>query len=208
MIILFFTLLQFAFAIVAVVQMAQLGFVNILLLGDDDIWTECATYSIQAGMNVTIAAIAYVWIQKPYVLQKYGRTTFMEEFQYWTIKSLFGAFCLSIFNAIQSAVMDIEMLWLAGTFVIGNLYTLSVLLTLESDRPTGLSPTVINLAPTRSDARSIARRSSMATLTDDTALWEEIVKVQTMKAARQSLPKEVDKITYDHGYEKGAAVGA
>ncbi|KAM5533633.1 hypothetical protein V8D89_012746 [Ganoderma adspersum] len=209
MTILLFTLLQFAFAIVAVAQMDQLGFVNVLLLGADDIWAECATYSVQAGINVTIAAVAYVWIQKPYVLQKYGRTTFMEEFQYWTIKSLFGAFCLAIFNAIQSAISDLEMLWLAGTFIIGNLYTLSVLLTLESDRPTGPSPTVISLARApRSDSRSLARRSSMATLTDDAALWEDIVKAQTIKAARLSLPKEVDKTTYSPDYEKDARLQA
>lgn len=29
----------------------------------------------------------------------------------------------------------------------------------------------------------------MATLTDDAALWEDMVKAQTMKAARLSLPK-------------------
>lgn len=28
--------------------------------------------------------------------------------------------CLAIFNAIQSAISDLEMLWLAGTFIIGN----------------------------------------------------------------------------------------
>ncbi|PIL22408.1 hypothetical protein GSI_15096 [Ganoderma sinense ZZ0214-1] len=206
MAILLFTLLQFAFAIVTVAQMAQLGFANVLLLGADNIWAECATYSVQAGINVTIAAIAYVWVQKPYVQQKYGRTTFLEEFQYWTIKSLFGAFCISVFNAIQSAISDLEMLWLAGTFTIGNLYTLSVLLTLETDHPTGPSPTVINLArASRSDSRSFARRSSMTTLTDDTALWEDIVKAQTMKAARLSLPKET---TYNRGYEKDVGLQA
>ena len=26
-----------------------------------------------------------------FLFARYGRTTFMEEFQYWTIKSLFGA---------------------------------------------------------------------------------------------------------------------
>ncbi|TBU31790.1 hypothetical protein BD311DRAFT_775767 [Dichomitus squalens] len=215
--ILIFTLSQFG--------EQQLGFVNILLVTHANTWTECTTYSIAAGINITIAAIAYVSIQKPYVLQKYGRTTFMEESEYWTVKSLFGAACsapgyfslLSIVNAIQSTIMDVDMIWLAGTFIVGNLYTLSILLTVQSDLTAITAYTVGSMAPeARSDRGSVAHCSSTATLTNDSALWEDIVKAQTTKAALNPVSKqgvttsaqesEVGQIKYDLGYGKIAAV--
>ena len=40
-------------------------------------WAECTAFSIAAGINITVAVIAYVWIQKPYVLQQWVLFSFL-----------------------------------------------------------------------------------------------------------------------------------
>ncbi|KAI0333712.1 hypothetical protein GY45DRAFT_1319314 [Cubamyces sp. BRFM 1775] len=86
------------------------------------------TFAISAGINVAIAAHGYMWLQKPYVLGRKGKTTFIDEAEYWTFKSLFVCGLLSLYSAIAVAIMGLSLSWLAITFVLGNLYTLSVLL--------------------------------------------------------------------------------
>ena len=38
-------------------------------------WASIMTFGISTGMNLTIAGIAYEWLQKPYVLAKWVHLT-------------------------------------------------------------------------------------------------------------------------------------
>ncbi|KAI0712012.1 hypothetical protein C8Q76DRAFT_733041 [Earliella scabrosa] len=159
-------------------------------------WPTVTTYSLASGINIVIASIAYVWTQKAYVLQKQGRTTFADEFEYWTVKSLFACALVSLFNAVAAGVMAANLTWLAGTFFLGNLYTLSVLLTLGARFPH--APVVMTF-PSAPVLETASYRTSTATLTD-AALWEDIVKSQAMKASIVSIPKEAKLPDYASGY--------
>ncbi|KAI0700372.1 hypothetical protein C8T65DRAFT_728753 [Cerioporus squamosus] len=164
-IILFFVLFQLATAIYSITLLFTVSPASTLGYSADNFWSMIMTFSISAGINLVIAPVAYVRMQKPHVLQKHGRTTFMSELEYWTVKSLFFCSFVSIFAAITVTSM---MFWVAATCVLGNLYTLSVLLTVlsRSNPPVDLS-----------------YRASEVTLADNTAIREELAKCQAIIAS-------------------------
>ncbi|KAI0769945.1 hypothetical protein C8Q74DRAFT_861099 [Fomes fomentarius] len=184
MITLFFTTLQLAMAIYSVVLLYDNGYAAVLLLRIGEAWPLMISFSVPAGINIVLAVVGYVWMQKPYVFRKQGRTTLADELEYWTVKSLFGCAIILLFNTIAVAVMAVNMIWLAATFVLGNLFTLSVLLHLDGG-PSQV-PVVIPLANT---SASESYRASTTTLTNDIALWEDTIKAQAIKASLPTVAK-------------------
>ncbi|RPD62261.1 hypothetical protein L226DRAFT_532714 [Lentinus tigrinus ALCF2SS1-7] len=198
MLILFFTVVQLAISIYAFVVLLTVNNLSLLIFDMGDWWPMIATYSISLPVNIVIAAVAYVWMQKPYVLSKHGRTTFMSELEYWTVKSLFFCGLVSLYNAITVGIGMGNMLWMAGTFVLGNLYTISVLLTLDSRMlaiPVAASP-----SPRAIPQVALSDRASATTLTDDMATWEDMVKSQAIQASLTTATKEADLPAYATGY--------
>ncbi|KAH9889786.1 hypothetical protein C8Q73DRAFT_138659 [Cubamyces lactineus] len=183
------------------------SYITVMLFNTGETWPMITTFAISAGINIAIAAHGYMWLQKPYVLQRKGKTTFIDEAEYWTFKSLFVCGLLSLYNAVAVAIMGLNLSWLAVTFVLGNLYTLSVLLNLTERRAT--TPTVLGgpRVPTL-DADSI-RPPSTATLTNDTSLWEDVLKNQMMAAVEQppmTMTKRAnEKELYGLGYDSGTS---
>ncbi|TFK87487.1 hypothetical protein K466DRAFT_599441 [Polyporus arcularius HHB13444] len=200
MIILFFTALQFATSIYSVVVLFNVGPLAILMFYMGDVWPMVVTFAVSAGINIVIAAVAYVRMQKPYVLQKHGRTTVMSELEYWTVKSLFFCGIVSTFNTVAVAIMMANMLWVAGTCVLGNLYTLSVLLNLNS-RILAIPVASGTVRPRSGPQVDLSDRSSAATLTDDMAIWEDMVKSQAIKASLITDTKNAGLPEYTVGYQ-------
>ncbi|KAI0662010.1 hypothetical protein C8Q70DRAFT_1051513 [Cubamyces menziesii] len=204
----FCVILEFALAVCSSVQMYYENYSTVMLFNTGESWPMITTFAISAGINIAIAAHGYMWLQKPYVLQRKGQTTFIDEAEYWTFKSLFVCGLLSLYNAIAVAIMGLNLSWLAVTFVLGNLYTLSVLLNLSERR--GTTPTVLKgpRAPTL-DADSI-RPPSTATLTNDTSLWEDVLKNQMLAAVEPSAmivtKGASEKELYGLGYHTGGSI--
>ncbi|KAI0369377.1 hypothetical protein BV20DRAFT_360535 [Pilatotrama ljubarskyi] len=172
---LFFINLQLIMSIVALVQMAQKSFIDVMLYNATLVWPMTTTYGIASGIDVVVAALGYKWLQKSNVL--------VQETEYWMFKSLFTCGILSLFSAIAVSIMGTNFTWLAVTFVLGNLYTLSVLLNLKEVRHpfAEIAPTVPAYpAPRPASHLSSTVRASTATLAVDEGLWEDIVKAQKL----------------------------
>ncbi|KAI0700371.1 hypothetical protein C8T65DRAFT_284839 [Cerioporus squamosus] len=183
MTILFFTVLQLATSIYAVTVLFHVGNAAIVMFYSGDVWPMVMTFAISAGINIVIAAVAYVRMQKPH-----GRTTFMSELEYWTAKSLFFCGIVSTFNTIAVAIMMANMTWIAGTCVLGNLYTLSVLLNSNS-RILAIPVASGTVRPRSAPQVDLSERASSATLADDMAIWEDMVKSQAIKASLTNVTK-------------------
>ncbi|KAI0755100.1 hypothetical protein C8Q80DRAFT_1266601 [Daedaleopsis nitida] len=165
---LFCMVLHLATSILAVAVLYNVTFAAVLLgYYPGDTWPMITTYSIVTGVDLVAAVVGYFWLQKVYVLKKQDKTTLSDELEYWTMKSLFGCALISLFNAIAVAVMELNMTWLAGTFVLGNLYTVSVLLTSAGARlPINRNTTPVTKIP-------VVEPTDPATLTiEDAAIWE------------------------------------
>ncbi|KAI0821961.1 hypothetical protein BC628DRAFT_708634 [Trametes gibbosa] len=202
---LLFILLQLALSIFSVVEMFHLNYITVMLLNTADVWPMTTTFSISAGLNLVLATLGYVWLQRPYRLAWGGRTSVLDEAEYWTLKSLFFCGVLSVYNAVAVLIMGLNLSWLAVTFVLGNLYTLSVLLNITELRPTAM-PIMFGASPEPPSEYASTRRASTATLTPDTSLWEDIVKAQRMYPVGP-IPMKATKVNdekYVLGYQAGA----
>ncbi|KAI0631967.1 hypothetical protein C8Q77DRAFT_1123046 [Trametes polyzona] len=173
-------------------NMFQQGYATVMLFDSKDIWPMATTFGISGGLNITIAALAYVWLQKPYVFKLRGRVTVMDEAEYWTFKSLFVCGVFSLYNAIGVSIMGLSLGWLMITFVLGNLYTLSVMLSVAERRPSAPSSFVLSVSPEPRSETSSTRRDSTATLTPDESLWNDIVKSQSTYPVRPTSMRVVN----------------
>ncbi|EIW59159.1 uncharacterized protein TRAVEDRAFT_28477 [Trametes versicolor FP-101664 SS1] len=202
-----FIVLQLALSIYSVVYMFQQNYVTVMLINTADVWPMTTTFSISGGLNIVLAALGYVWLQKPYARKFRGRTAFVDEAEYWTLKSLFACGILSLYNAVGVTIMGLNLSWLAVTFVLGNLYTLSVLLNVTERRP--VAPIMLSVSPEpRSDVASSTGRASTATLAPDSSLWDDIVKAQTMYPVEPPVMtsvKDNEKERFALGYYPGGS---
>ncbi|RDX49973.1 hypothetical protein OH76DRAFT_1482774 [Lentinus brumalis] len=113
--------IQFIMAIVSVAELFQLGYGAIMIF-DFGYFSIYAMFGLSAGINVALASVLYL-------LQRRGAPsrTFREKLQYWTFESLMGCGVLSVFAAVMLGVAGLDLVWLVTTFVLRDLYTLSVL---------------------------------------------------------------------------------
>ncbi|TFK88703.1 hypothetical protein K466DRAFT_585296 [Polyporus arcularius HHB13444] len=165
-IIIFFAVVELAMSIYTVKLLFEWGPGATITEASGDIWPMIVVFTISAILNLVIAIAGYVRMQRPYVLQKHGRTTFVSELKYWTVKSLFFCSLVSILGAVTFSSM---MIWVAASCVQGNLYTLSVLLNSDSREV---------LANPIASGNNLSDRALSPPFTDHTAVGEDIVKSQ------------------------------
>ncbi|KAH9847914.1 hypothetical protein C2E23DRAFT_475458 [Lenzites betulinus] len=202
---LIFISLELALSIFSVVYMFQQGYVTVLLLNTADVWPMATTFGISGGINIIFAIIGYIWLQRPFMFAWRNKASAWDEAEYWTFKGLFFCGVLSLYNAIGVSIMGLNLSWLAVTFVLGNLYTLSVLLNATERRPTA-TPIVLSVSPEPPSEFASTRRASTATLTADSSLWEDIVKAQNMYPVGPTpmTVKKVNEEKYVLGYQAEA----
>ncbi|KAI0352589.1 hypothetical protein OH77DRAFT_1559566 [Trametes cingulata] len=216
---LLFINLQLALSIVSLVQMIHKSFIDVMLFEVALVWPLTTTYGVAAGVDIVIAALGYVWLQK-----SEDKSKLVKETEYWMFKSLFTCGILSLFSAIAVSIMSTNFTWLAVTFVLGNLYTLSVLLNLEEVHhpfseivPSASAPN--SPAPRPASDRSSTLRASNATLAVDEGLWEDILASQKLAPVESPVmvaapPRsgltdaQNDKKNYVLGYHTESTVAA
>ncbi|OSD07341.1 hypothetical protein PYCCODRAFT_595659 [Trametes coccinea BRFM310] len=189
-----FIFVQFVMSIYSVAQTFQDGYVTVMLLQSVDVWALVTTFGISAGVNIVLAAYGHVWLQKPYEIRKNGRTTVIDQVEYWTFKSLFLCGILSAYNAIGVSIFRLNLSWLGFTFILGNLYTLSVILNATEGIYAPVVPIANGSRGPATEADSV-RPPSTATLTNDNELWEDIAKNQKIMALEQSAAMTVEKVS-------------
>ncbi|KAI0700358.1 hypothetical protein C8T65DRAFT_284516 [Cerioporus squamosus] len=189
-------------AIVSVVEMFQLGYGAVMVF-DSGYFSTYAMFGLSAGIDVALASVLYV-------VQRRG-ASFREKLWYWMTESLMSCGVLSIFAAVMLGVAALNLVWLVATFVLGNLYTLSVLSSLSIGTPAPSLPMRRGQSE-RPSARS-GPEVSTPTLTNDVEGRHGVdIEVQTRVmdtlAPATTVPvKDPDgKIQYVLGYHSGDGV--
>ncbi|KAI0670912.1 hypothetical protein C8Q78DRAFT_820876 [Trametes maxima] len=185
---------QLAFSIYAVVEMFQKNYITVMLFDSFDVWPLVASFAISAGVNIVLAVCGYMWLQRPYEYRLRGRKTFVGEAEYWMLKGLLVCGVLSLYSAIGVSVMGLQLNWLGITFILGNLYTLSVLLNVTEQRP--VAPFALSVASAPISESGSTYRASTNTLTASSGLWEDVAK------ARMTCKEKPEPIIFFHDDEK------
>ncbi|RPD77944.1 hypothetical protein L226DRAFT_337054 [Lentinus tigrinus ALCF2SS1-7] len=192
---------QLAMAIISVAEMFQRGYGAVMIF-NHGYFSTYAMFGLSASIDVALASVLYL-------VQRSTRknATVREMLQYWTFGSLVGSGILSIFAAIMLAVAGLNLVWLVTSFVLGNLYTLSVLLSLLATPRSS-----VRVQHTRQFRRPPAR-SGMSTPTlinDVEGRVGDAIEIQALEApapATTTLPvKDAGgQLEYVLGYHSGAA---
>ncbi|KAH9931653.1 uncharacterized protein BXZ73DRAFT_101564 [Epithele typhae] len=206
MTILFFALLQLVLSWVAVGIMFTQGFI------ETSTWDQIMTLGITCGVDLVIAVLTYVWLERPLYLQQRGATRFLNEATFWSFGGLFGCSLVALFAAVCDSIAARSLVWLVAVSALGNLHTISVLSSLDVRAPM----VVTTAAPAPA---STSTRSSVATLTaDDASFRKDLEKAQLAKATEASLDRDPEtevppppryvpqeKSAFDLGYLAGGA---
>ncbi|KAI8994170.1 hypothetical protein BD414DRAFT_275552 [Trametes punicea] len=139
--------------------MFRQSYVVVMLYSSNEVWPMIATFTFSAGINIVMR----------------GKTAVMDELEYWTFRSLSVCGLLSLYNTIGLAIRRLDLSWLAISFILGNLYTISDLLNVTESRSASLPSVLDGSRPSTLGSDSV-RPPSAVTLTND--LWKHVLKAQ------------------------------